>query len=204
MIVLLVPLVGALTTALSHFDMIHYGAYLSAMSPLWMVLWEGQWATAAFVATLSLGEAVWSPRWYDYSMSVAPNGKEGVFTALTSAPLFVAMLPTGVLSGYLLQGYCPADGSDCDGRTLWGIVWAITMTSPLLITATARWVRPDLPVGAIDMQHLAAEPSYDVNEADPAAALEHIAQAHLETGGSPLYAAGGEALRLAAGSPHRA
>ena len=48
-----------------------------------------------FVATLSLGEAIWSPRWYDYSMSVAPDGREGVFTALSSAPLFLAMLPTG-------------------------------------------------------------------------------------------------------------
>ena len=29
--------VGALTTRFEHFDMIHYGSYLSALSPFWIV-----------------------------------------------------------------------------------------------------------------------------------------------------------------------
>ena len=37
MIIFLVPIVGALTTRFSHFDMIHLGSYLSALSPLWIV-----------------------------------------------------------------------------------------------------------------------------------------------------------------------
>ena len=53
------------------------------------------WGAALFVVTLSLGESFWSPRWYDYSMSLAPYGREGIFTALASAPLFAAKLPTG-------------------------------------------------------------------------------------------------------------
>ena len=53
------------------------------------------WGAALFVVTLSLGESFWSPRWYDYSMSLAPHGREGIFTALASAPLFAAKLPTG-------------------------------------------------------------------------------------------------------------
>jgi hypothetical protein len=32
-----------------------------------------EWATVMFVVFVSLGEAIWSPRWYDYSMSVAPE-----------------------------------------------------------------------------------------------------------------------------------
>ena len=42
------------------------------------------------VVLLSLGEALWSPRTYDYSMSVAPVGQEAIFTALAAAPLFAA------------------------------------------------------------------------------------------------------------------
>lgn len=34
-------------------------------------------------------------RFYDYTVSVAPEGKEGTFMAMSSAPLFVATLPTG-------------------------------------------------------------------------------------------------------------
>lgn len=37
LIVFLVPFVGALTTDMSHFDMIHYGSYISALSPFWML-----------------------------------------------------------------------------------------------------------------------------------------------------------------------
>lgn len=54
-----------------------------------------EWATVLFVIQLSLGEAIWSPRWYDYSMSVAPEGREGVFTAMASAPLFLGKFVTG-------------------------------------------------------------------------------------------------------------
>ncbi len=37
MIIFMVPLIGALTTNFAHFDMIHYGSYLSAFSPFWIV-----------------------------------------------------------------------------------------------------------------------------------------------------------------------
>lgn len=37
MILLLVPVVGAVTGTLHHFDMIHFGGYLSALSPLFVV-----------------------------------------------------------------------------------------------------------------------------------------------------------------------
>lgn len=41
MIIFLVPIVGALTTHCAHFDMIHLGSYLSALSPLWIVAFPG-------------------------------------------------------------------------------------------------------------------------------------------------------------------
>jgi len=37
MIIFLVPVVGALTTHANHFDMVHYGGYVSALAPFWMV-----------------------------------------------------------------------------------------------------------------------------------------------------------------------
>lgn len=58
-------------------------------------MYGAEWSAVLFVITLSLGESIWSPRWYDYSMSLAPHGREGIFTALASAPLFAAKLPTG-------------------------------------------------------------------------------------------------------------
>ena len=95
-------------------------------------------------------------------MAVAPNGREGLFTALASAPLFLAKLPTGALSGALLQRFCAGNGpcpstkkrkageapgpppppGTCDGRALWGVISAITFTTPFAILFLQRWLRP--------------------------------------------------------------
>jgi uncharacterized membrane protein YgcG len=130
---------------------------VSALSPLSIVAFPTSLAAvAAFVAMLSVGEAVWSPPWYTYSMQVAPDGHEGLFTAASSAPLFGAKILTGALSGWLLTRYCPGNGpcpgpgdpgpvpapGACDPRSLWGVISAITLTSPVAILIFQRWLRP--------------------------------------------------------------
>lgn len=85
-ILLLVPLVTALTTTVSHFDMIWAGSWVSASSPFWVFAWASPALAGdiAFVVQLSLGEALWSPRWYDYTMDVAPAGPFGPIPACAS------------------------------------------------------------------------------------------------------------------------
>ena len=166
MIILGVPIVAAATPRVRHFDMIFRGGWITALSPF-LLAWRQTYAGAcAFVTVLSLGEMVWSPRWYDYTMACAPPGKEGVFGALALAPVFAAKLPTGLLGGCLLQTHCPAapggdcppsgrtgggggaegaegaeGGTRCDGRALWGTVGLVTLTSPVLIAVFHRWLR---------------------------------------------------------------
>ena len=65
--------VAAMTTKFAHYDMIKYGGYVSAASPFFLVIATQTWAVVMFVVTLSLGEAIWSPRTYDYTMSIAPE-----------------------------------------------------------------------------------------------------------------------------------
>eukprot|EP01038_Epipyxis_sp_PR26KG_P010101 gene10101-13577_t len=133
-IMLLTPIVAAFTTNAAHFDMIKYGGYFTAISPFFLAFSTSTWAVVCFMIVLSLGEAVWSPRTYDYTMSIAPEGKEATFSALASAPLFVAKVPVGLLSGYLLKTYLPENKSKSDGKTLWLIIGLLTISSPILIT----------------------------------------------------------------------
>lgn len=63
MIMTLVPVVGAALSWLEPFDAIHYGGYISAGSPLAIAASPTLGGTAGFVALLSVGEAIWSPRW---------------------------------------------------------------------------------------------------------------------------------------------
>ena len=160
-----VPIVAAATTKRKHFDMIFLGAWVSAVAPFFLAFSQTYVGALTFVVVLSLGEMAWSPRWYDYTMACAPEGKEGVFGALALAPLFLAKLPTGVLGGVLLQTFCPGrkggdcvnraneteieDGravsspttASCDGFAVWGIVGLVTATSPLCIAAFHGWLK---------------------------------------------------------------
>mmetsp|Transcript_413 Transcript_413/g.968 ORF Transcript_413/g.968 Transcript_413/m.968 type:complete len:562 (-) Transcript_413:87-1772(-) len=106
-IISVVPLLTASTAHMDAFNVIVVGAYISALSALYLSFSNGLWAAMMFVLQLSLGEALWSPRFLDYQVSVAPEGKEAVFMALANAPLFLSKLPAGYMSGYLLQHYCP-------------------------------------------------------------------------------------------------
>jgi POT family proton-dependent oligopeptide transporter len=82
LIIILVPLFTAATTDQDPLTVIHYGTYISAASVFCLVLSTSISACVAFVTLLSIGEAIWSPRLYDYTMSVCEEGREGTFQQL--------------------------------------------------------------------------------------------------------------------------
>lgn len=165
LIIILVPVFTAATTDQDPLTVIHYGTYVSAISVFCLVLSTSIGACIAFVTLLSIGEAIWSPRLYDYTMSICEEGREGTcslnqlflpllsvgsvakhpllstcstcyigtYMALSSAPLFLAKLPVGFLSGYLLSRYCPEEG-ERQSKTMWLIIGCLTLTSPILLS----------------------------------------------------------------------
>lgn len=132
-IIFLVPIIAAATTKANPLLMIHHGGYISALSVFVLVLSTSIPACISFISILSIGEAVWSPRLYDYTMSVTREGREGIYMALSSAPLFLAKLPVGVMSGYLLEKYCPQEGPR-NSKMMWLIVGLTTIISPILLS----------------------------------------------------------------------
>mmetsp|Transcript_133192 Transcript_133192/g.414135 ORF Transcript_133192/g.414135 Transcript_133192/m.414135 type:complete len:333 (+) Transcript_133192:391-1389(+) len=142
MIIALVPLVSAFTSSIAPYRMIHVGSYISGISALPLAVHTSIPSAVSFVVLLSIGEAIWSPRFYDLTVSMAPEGKEGTFLALGSAPMFAAKFPVGVLSGYLLETYCPKEGFR-HSTTMWLIVCLMTLSSPLLLSAFRSCLHPD-------------------------------------------------------------
>jgi MFS family permease len=148
LIIILVPIVSATTAHIDPLIMIHYGSYISAMSVFFLVLSTSIWSSICFIIVLSIGEATWSPRLNDYTVSVSEEGREGTYMALSSAPLFLAKLPVGILSGVLLQKYCPETLEEGEAgevvqrhsRTMWFIIGSLTATSPILLTCCWKYV----------------------------------------------------------------
>jgi hypothetical protein len=83
-----------------------------------------------FTVGLSIGEALWSPRLYEYAAAIAPKGREASYMAMTSLPYFFAKCGAGFLSGWLLTHYCPETGAR-HPETMWLIIGGMALVTPL-------------------------------------------------------------------------
>jgi MFS family permease len=168
LILFLVPLVGVLTQRIPAYSMAICGSFMAAssvfimaMPPVWFQPladgWLGhviahKWLGVAgpvnpyyvtifiFIVCLSMGEAVYSPRLYEYAAAIAPKGQEASYMALSQVPMFLAKLPMASISGLLLARFCPATGPRHSG-TLWLIIACTTMVAPVGLFAFQRFIR---------------------------------------------------------------
>jgi hypothetical protein len=168
LIIFLVPLIGALTQKVSAYRTVIVGSSISAASVFIMALPPHIFESAAngvlghwighlylglkgpvhpyyveiflYVVVLSVGEALWSPRLYEYSAAIAPKGQEASYMSLSYLPFFVAKLFVGVLSGMLLARFCPATGPR-NSPMLWLIIAFITMITPLGLLIFRRYIQ---------------------------------------------------------------
>jgi MFS family permease len=168
LIVVLVPLVGVLTQRLPAYRMVILGGSISAVSVFILALptaWfqplaDGVWGNwighgylrltgsvhpyyvmiTLFVVLLSVGEAFYSPRVYEYAAAIAPKGQEASYAALSYIPFLLAKLLVGTVSGSLLARYCPENGVRHSG-TMWLVVGLIASAAPVGLFALRRVIR---------------------------------------------------------------
>ena len=137
MIIVLAPLVGALTQRWSAYRMVIIGGVICAAGVFIMALpttWFlaaadggfGQWLghsylglqgtihpyyimTAFYLIVFSVGEAFYSPRVYEYAAAIAPKGQEASYGALAYLPFLVGKLLIGT-AGWVLAAFVPEQG----------------------------------------------------------------------------------------------
>lgn len=168
LIIFIVPVVGALTQRYSAYRMVIVGGVISAASVFFLALptaWfqtlaDGAFGqmlghrylgltgavhpyyvmTAIFVLFLSIGEAFYSPRVYEYAAAIAPKGQEASYSALSYIPFLLAKVLVGTVSGELLARYCPEVGERHSG-TMWLIVALIACIAPVGLFVLRRVIR---------------------------------------------------------------
>ena len=138
-IIVLVPVMTAITARMKAYMVIVVGSFVSAASVLFLSLGEAITLIVLFQVTLSLGEALWSPRLYDYTATVAPPGKEASYMALSKVPLFFAKVAAGPATGILLATLCPVEGAR-NTELMWLIVGITTLLSPITLLLARRWL----------------------------------------------------------------
>lgn len=139
LILFLAPLCTALTRRQKALDVLLAGAFITAASPFILCLGSSLYHQLAMVVVLTIGEALWSPRSYEYNVSIAPPGREATYVSLAALPFFLAKAIVGSFGGLLLARYCPEHGPR-QPAMLWAIIGAVTMIGPVGIFSLRNWI----------------------------------------------------------------
>jgi len=167
LIIVLVPIIGALTQKYSAYRMVVIGGAICAASVFVMALpttWFqtsangpiGQWIgrgylgvqgsihpyymmIAIYISIFSIGEAFYSPRVYEYAAAIAPRGQEASYGALSYIPFLIGKLLVGT-GGWLLAAFCPANGPRRSG-IMWLIFALAASIAPIGLLAFRRYIR---------------------------------------------------------------
>jgi MFS family permease len=167
MIIVLAPLVGALTQRLSAYRMVVIGGLICASGVFIMALpttWFltaaasgfGQWLghsylglqgaihpyyimTAFYLIVFSVGEAFYSPRVYEYAAAIAPKGQEASYGALAYLPFLVGKLLIGT-AGWVLAAFVPEQGPRRP-ELMWLIFALAASVAPIGLIVFRRYIR---------------------------------------------------------------
>lgn len=138
-IIFLVPVMTAITGKMKGYNVIMFGSIISAGSVFFMGLGESIALIVSFQIMLSIGEAIYSPRVYDYTANIALPGREASYMAYTKAPMFFAKVAAGPITGILLANLCPSAGAR-NTELMWIIVGISTMISPITLLLGRKWL----------------------------------------------------------------
>lgn len=138
-----VPLVTAFTKKYAVLTMMIIGTAVSAVSTFLLVPGPNLTVLISYFVIFSIGEALWSSRFYEYAAELAPAGRTAQYMGIAVLPWFLAKTTTGFYSGWVLERFCPKDGPK-DTGTMWLLYGLVAMATPLGLIAARTWLAPGM------------------------------------------------------------
>jgi len=96
-------------------------------------------AVAAMVI-FALGEAIQSPRFYEYVANLAPPDQVGTYMGFAFLPIAIGTFIAGWSSGYLVKHY--VEGGNPNAPQMWYVVGAYGVVSTILMIVYDRFIAP--------------------------------------------------------------
>jgi MFS family permease len=166
-IILLAPVIGAMTQKFSAYRTVIVGGIICAASVFIMAL-PTEWFQASttsffanwlvhgylrvtgdihpyylmiaiYITIFSVGEAFYSPRVYEYAAAIAPKGQEASYGALSYIPMLIGKLLVGT-GGWLLASFCPEHGPR-RSNIMWLIFALAASIAPIGLLVFRRYIR---------------------------------------------------------------
>lgn len=146
LIFLLVPIVTALTRNRGVYNMMIAGTAIMAAPTFLLALGPGFWTLLGYLVLMTVGEAMWQPRFLQYAAEIAPQGRTGAYMGVAQFPWFLTKVVTSLYSGWFLSRYCP-DAGPLNTEKLWLVYGIIASLSTVLLLLAKGWLGKDFQTG---------------------------------------------------------
>ncbi|MFA6093303.1 MAG: MFS transporter [Elusimicrobiota bacterium] len=164
LIFVLSPIVAAMTARMDIYRVMIAGTLIMAAPTFLLAAPPNVYMFLTYILFMSLGEAVWSPRFLQWIAEIAPPGKVGMYQGIGQLPWFMTKMITASYSGYFIARYCPKPESGLPMNTgrMWLIYSVIAMATPIGLVLAKRWMER----GRLGPEQ--AQPAAPIAAADPA------------------------------------
>ncbi len=142
LIFILAPLIAALTARSNVYKMMIAGTFVMALPTFLLALGPNVYLFLLFILLMSVGEAMWQPRFLQWVAEIAPEGKTGLYMGIGQFPWFLTKMITSLYSGYVIARYCPRPelGLPLRTGTMWLMYAFIAMVSPIALVLARKWM----------------------------------------------------------------
>lgn len=142
LIFILAPIVAGLTARANVYKMMIYGTIVMALPTFLLTIGPNMYLFLLYVLIMTIGEAMWQPRFLQWIAEVAPKGMTGLYMGVGQFPWFLTKVITGFYSGWFLLKYCPLGVSPSEMSTgsMWFIYGMIAIVSPIGLILARKWM----------------------------------------------------------------
>ena len=143
LIFIAVPIIAAMTMKANVYKMMIIGTFIMAAPAFFLVIGPNPWTLGLYILIMTIGEAMWQPRFLQYAAEIAPEGRTGQYMGVAQLPWFLTkVLVPALYSGWMMDRYCPAEGEQ-NTQIMWFIFACIAMTSTVMLVLAKGWIGKD-------------------------------------------------------------
>ena len=141
-IFVITPIIAGLTARANIYRMMILGTLVMAAPTFLLVLGPHAVLFVIYIIIMSVGEAMWQPRFLQWVAEIAPEGKTGAYMGIGQFPWFMTKLLTSLYSGHFVANYIPLPetGKSLQTGSMWFYYALIAMISPVALFLARKWM----------------------------------------------------------------
>jgi len=142
LIFILTPMVAALTAQKNAYKMMIIGTFVMASPTFILATGPSLPAVFGYLIIMTIGEAMWQPRFLQWVAEIAPKGMTGIYMGIGQFPWFLTKVVTSLYSGWFLMHYAPEGVATSQMNTefMWLIYGFIAIISPIGLVLAKNWM----------------------------------------------------------------